>query len=193
MKTWVKLGLAAAFVAASVAGAAANDFSAELKAFAEEKAKEWAKDPALVAAVKAQNEEHKTLDEAAIDALDKAWRAEVGASEQPTISSVLEKDASKRLAEIREASEGMLTEIFVMDDKGLNVAASDVTSDYFQGDEAKWQETFLKGADAIHYGDVELDDSTQTYQSQVSLTIVDPETGAAIGAITFGVNLEALE
>jgi hypothetical protein len=79
-----------------------------------------------------------------------------------------------------------------MDDKGMNVALSDVTSDYWQGDEAKWQQTYLVGPDAVHIGDVELDESTQTYQSQVSITVVDPDTKAPIGALTFGVNVEAL-
>ena len=86
----------------------------------------------------------------------------------------------------------MFTEIFAMDDKGLNVAQSDVTSDYWQGDEDKWQQTYLVGAGAVHISEVELDDSTQTYQSQVSVTVVDPETNAPIGAITFGINVDAL-
>ncbi len=38
-----------------------------------------------------------------------------------------------------------MTEVFVMDARGLNVAASDVTSDYWQGDEEKFSETFPKG------------------------------------------------
>ena len=78
-----------------------------------------------------------------------------------------------------------------MDAQGLNVAQSDVTSDYWQGDEAKWQETYNTGN--VHIGDVELDESTQTYQAQVSLPIFDPESNAVIGAATFGVNLELLQ
>ena len=38
--------------------------------------------------------------------------------------------------------------------------------------------------------EVELDESTQTYQAQLSFTLVDPATGAAIGAVTVGVNAE---
>ena len=79
-----------------------------------------------------------------------------------------------------------------MDDKGLNVAQSSVTSDYWQGDEAKWQKTFQAGPNAYHIGDVEEDESTQMFQSQVSYAITDPASGKVIGAITVGVNVEEL-
>ena len=79
-----------------------------------------------------------------------------------------------------------------MDALGLNVAASAATSDYWQGDEAKWQETFGNGSGEIHISEVEFDDSTGSYQSQVSLPIRDPDTNELIGAITFGVNVQSL-
>src|SRR3546814_1455058 len=78
-----------------------------------------------------------------------------------------------------------------MDNRGLNVGQSDVTSDYWQGDEAKWQKSYQGGADAIFVDEVEMDESTQTFQSQVSMPIVDPATGEVIGAITVGVNVDA--
>jgi hypothetical protein len=77
-----------------------------------------------------------------------------------------------------------------MDASGLTVAMSDPTSDYWQGDEAKWRETYPAGAGAVHVSEVDLDQSTQTYQSQVSLTVVD--AGEPVGAVTFGVNVEML-
>jgi hypothetical protein len=43
----------------------------------------------------------------------------------------------------------MITEMFVMDAKGLNVGQSDVTSDYWQGDEAKWQKTYGAGPGVV--------------------------------------------
>ena len=96
------------------------------------------------------------------------------------------------LRERKDASQGTFTEIFVMDAKGLNVGQSDVTSDYWQGDEAKWQDTYSNGKGAVHISELEEDDSTQTLQSQVSVTVVDPDSGEAIGAVTFRVNVENL-
>ena len=96
------------------------------------------------------------------------------------------------LVEAQAQSGGLFTEIFVMDARGLNVAQSTVTSDYWQGDEDKFTLSFGAGADAIHLGEIEQDESTQTFQSQVSVAVVDPATGAVIGAITAGVDLSML-
>ena len=93
---------------------------------------------------------------------------------------------------IREAAGGTISEVFVMDEHGLNVAASAPTSDMWQGDEAKFTETFPKGPNATHFGDVEFDESSQTFQGQISIPIVDSATGEVVGAMTIGVNAEAL-
>jgi len=61
-----------------------------------------------------------------------------------------------------------------------------------QGDEAKWQKTYQAGPDAVFIDEVEFDDSTQSFQTQLSATVVDPATGEAIDAITIGVNVEKL-
>ena len=87
---------------------------------------------------------------------------------------------------------GQITEIFVMDSVGLNVAASDITSDFWQGDEAKFTETYGRGPGSIHISDIELDESTQRYQGQISVTIVDPSNGLAVGAMTIGVDADSL-
>jgi len=148
--------------------------------------------PEVIEAIKAQNAKHAGLAQADIDALDKTWRAETGAAEKPMIDGVLANALSAYLAKVKEDSRGLYTEIFVMDNKGLNVGQSDVTSDYWQGDEAKFSETYGKGAGAVHISEVEQDESTQTFQSQLSMTVVDPATGEAIGAVTFGINVDLL-
>ena len=139
-----------------------------------------------------QNTTTSGFSQSQIDALDLAWRAEVGTGGAPTITPVLENAASDRLRALVEASGGRITEIFVMDGVGLNVAASATTSDYWQGDEAKFTETHGSGPGAIHFGDVEFDESSQRYQGQISVTITDPGTGQPIGAMTVGVDAESL-
>ncbi|MEO1329744.1 MAG: hypothetical protein AAFW46_08780 [Pseudomonadota bacterium] len=190
MKTTI---IAAVAALALTTAAQASEYDAQLRALAESQLKAIAENPILIAAIKEQNAAHAALSQGDIDALDTKWRAEAGQSPAPTIDPLLAKEASAYLAEQRDAAEGLITEAFAMDDKGLNVALSDVTSDYWQGDEAKWQETYQAGASAVHLGEVEFDESSQSYQAQVSLAIADPDTGAPIGAITFGVNAEMLE
>lgn len=185
--------LIAAFAAFAIAPAHAGEYDDSLSSLVDAQLRAVVADADIIAAIKAQNAAHAELTQDEIDALDKEWRAQVGQSPAALIDPILGNDASAKLVAARDAAEGLLTEVFVMDDRGLNVAASDVTSDYWQGDEAKWIETYQVGPDAVHFGDVELDESTQSYQAQVSLSIADPDTGAVIGAATFGVNIEFLE
>ncbi len=172
--------------------ASANEFQTELEALAKGQIAEIATSSEVVSAVKAQNGETADYDQGKIDELDKTWRAETDAVDQPMIDAVLDNELSGFLAGLQESSDGLFTEIFVMDAKGLNVGQSDVTSDYWQGDEAKWKETFGAGKDSVHVSELEEDDSTQLLQSQVSVPVVDPASGAPIGAVTFGVNVEKL-
>jgi hypothetical protein len=146
----------------------------------------------VVEAIKVQNEEHANLSQDEIDKLDKQWRAETSNSDRPLIDAVLAKALSDFLAKAKNETGGLVTEVFVMDNKGLNVGQSDVTTDYWQGDEAKWKKTYLAGPDAVFIDEVEQDESTQTFQSQLSMSIVDPATGNVIGAITVGVNIDEL-
>ena len=182
----------ATLIALMSAPATANEFEPLMRAFYDDEIGRWAQSDVLVRAITEQNARTTAYDQAQIDALDQAWRAEVGAADTPTITPVLTNTASDFLREQVASSQGAITEIFVMDARGLNVAASDVTSDCWQGDEAKFTETHGVGVGAVHIGDVEFDDSTQRYQGQVSLTIVDPATGQPIGAMTVGVDVESL-
>ncbi|HSF95427.1 MAG TPA: type IV pili methyl-accepting chemotaxis transducer N-terminal domain-containing protein [Thermohalobaculum sp.] len=154
----------------------------------------WVQDPALVAAVNAQNQRHANLTQDEVDALDKQWRAEEKAGGGPLISDLMSRGVSITLQEKQLATAGFINEIFAMDNKGLNVAQSAVTSDYWQGDEDKWQKSYGDGSGggAVHIADVEFDDSTGVFQSQVSIPIKDLQTGKLIGAITFGVNVQTL-
>ncbi|GMG81896.1 hypothetical protein LNKW23_11090 [Paralimibaculum aggregatum] len=178
-----------ALLAAAPAGA--NEFTPLLEALVDSDIRAVVQDPVLIAAIRAQNAETAGLTETEILARDQDWRAQVGTAETPLINRVLSGPAAEHLRAAAEASGGLFTEIFAMDAVGLNVAASGVTSDYWQGDEAKWQETFPTGA--AHIGEIELDESTQAYQAQVSVVVRDPETGSPIGAATFGVNVELLQ
>jgi hypothetical protein len=185
------LGTAVALALPQVAVAQDNEFAEPLTALANGQLREIVQNPIIVAAIEAQNAVTGAYDQAKIDELDKQWRAEVSAAAKPLIDATLANEASKYLQQAQTDSAGLFTEIFVMDAKGLNVGQSTVTSDYWQGDEAKHSETFVVGPDAIHISEIEQDESTQTFQSQVSITIVDAN-GTPIGAVTAGVDVSLL-
>lgn len=176
---------------ALAAPAWATDYSAAMSDYLQTSIRSWAESPVLVDAIVAQNAASQSLTQADIDAMDKTWRGEVGTGSTPTITPILNNPAAEFLRQQVAASGGAITEAFIMDDKGMLVAASNVTSDYWQGDEDKWQQTYSKGPDAVHISEVELDESSQHYQAQVSIPIVDG-TGAVVGALTVGIDADAL-
>ncbi|MCF8467224.1 MAG: hypothetical protein K9G33_07455 [Sneathiella sp.] len=184
---------AAAAIAGLSANAFANDYTPKIQKLVDSDLRAWAQSPEVVAAIKEQNKNSATLKQDEIDSQDKKWRAETKGGDKTMINSVLANSLSTYLKDVKEKSQGLYTEIFVMDMKGLNVGQSDPTSDYWQGDEAKWQKTYAVGPKAVLIDDVEFDDSSQTYQSQVSISIVDPASSMAIGAVTVGVNVEMLD
>lgn len=170
-------------------------FTAPAYAMDEAKAKEllsgkintWLNNPIVIDAIKAQNTAHADLSQDAVVALDNKWRGD----DKDLIDTTLSNDLSKYLSGVVGDGGGLYSEIFVMDNKGLNVGQSSKTSDYWQGDEAKWQKTYSVGPNAIHLSEVEFDESSQTYQVQLSTTV--SENGVAIGAITIGVDAEMAE
>lgn len=187
-------GAAAAFAGLTFAVIAwANGpHEAPIREFANSTVREWISNPLVIDAIREQNARHARLSQNDIDALDRQWRTETSAANRPLIDQALESVLSRYLVRMRNDELGIVTEVFIMDNRGLNVGQSDVTSDYWQGDEAKWKETYLVGPNAMIIDDVELDESTQTFQSQLSMAIVDPETGDVIGAITVGIDVESI-
>ncbi len=142
--------------------------------------------------VNAQNERHAEMSQADIDAIDQTWRAEREAAVKPLITATLTNPLSTYLLRVQADALGLYGEIFITDRHGLNVGQSAITSDYWQGDEAKFQETYPKGPDAVFIDAAEWHDGSSTWRAQVNLTVKDPDSGAAIGAATFEINLTEL-
>ena len=145
--------------------------------------KKWGDDPTLIAAVKSQNAMNMTLD--AIKARDQQWLNFSGVDDG--MQALMNNAAAQRLREF-EQQEPFFVELFLMDNQGANVAMTNKTSDYWQGDEDKFIESYKGGKGDVHVGDVEFDESAQAYLVQVSVPIMDG--GRAIGALTIGINLD---
>jgi hypothetical protein len=176
----------------SAQAASTTEFDTAARAFLENEVAAWAADPVLIGAIRAQNESTAGYAADQIEALDQSWRAQVGQPSPDLIDPVLHNQAADFLRAQASASNGRITEILLMDAVGLNVAVSHVTSDYWQGDEEKHNQTYAIGPGAVHIGEIEFDESSQSYQAQLSLTITDPQTGEALGALTVGVLAESL-
>jgi len=166
--------------------ASAEEAPQKIKDFAQSKLAEYGKDPVIVKAVAAENTKSKTLDQ--IKNKDKLWRETAGID--GFMKAIMENECGQYLRSIQK-SKAYFAEIFVMDNQGANVAMTDKTSDYWQGDEAKFKKSFNNGTGAIFVDEVEFDDSTQVYLVQVSVPVWDNDQ--VIGAITFGIDVDKVE
>ena len=143
-------------------------------------------DPVIVKAVKAENTKGKSLNQ--IKEMDQKWRAHAGIADY--MQALMDSECGQYLRKVQDDAP-YYAEIFVMDNQGANVSMTDKTSDYWQGDEAKFKKSYNNGQGAVFVDDVEFDDSTQAYLVQVSVPV--KEGGAAIGAITFGIDIDQVE
>lgn len=148
--------------------------------------KKWGEDPILVAAVKEQNTKGFTREQ--IQKRDKEWIATTGLDDQ--MKAMMKSSAAQQLDKL-EATKPYYFESFLMDNLGANVAMTNKTSDYWQGDEPKFINSYKEGAGGVDVGKSKFDDSAKAYLIQVSVPVTD--AGKVIGAITVGINLDELD
>jgi hypothetical protein len=142
-----------------------------------------------ISAINTSNAERAGISQADIDALEAKWQEELNSGSYTLIASVTENVLGAHLRSVVDGSDGLITEINVMDANGLSIAQSSMSSDIWQGDESKYQKSYVVGPDAVFVDEVELDGSTQTFQSQANFTVVDPATGQPIGAVSVGIDV----
>ena len=132
-------------------------------------------DPDLVKAIVAKNTAVESP--ADIRRLDEDWQ---GNPASPLRKSLTSGPCAERLRKLIQ-DDKLVVEAFLMDERGGLVCSTVVTSDYWQGDEAKWQKTYRDGA-AIFVDEPALDASTGAFAVQMSRLVSDH--GGKVGALT---------
>lgn len=145
--------------------------------------------PSIVTPVNKQNNKNMSLSE--IKDIDDKWKSSKKLT--PFKLSLQQNQAGLYLRSIVEKNKD-INEAFLTDAKGANVAAYPATSDYWQGDEKKWSNSFNNGSGKVFIGPVEIDESTNKAAVQISAPVVDHLNGAqTVGVIIVGVTLDYLE
>lgn len=120
-------------------------------------------------------------DAAKIRETDTAWIANpAGEAERLGVTRLA---ASEYLRDI-STGDPAYGEILLADREGRLVAASGVTTDYYQGDEAWWREAYGDGFSGRHYvGDVTWDESAQSYALEVAVPVFPRDGGRLVGVL----------
>lgn len=158
----------------------------ELKAAIKAELVELASWPAIVETVRHGNAAGQSLD--SIKAKDKVWIATAGTD--AFMQSLMGNDGSKALLEA-QSKWAYIAEAFLTDHLGANVAMTQKTSDYWQGDESKFTGCFTGGVGTLHFGEVDFDESSQSYCVHVSIPVL--VDGVVGGVLILSVDLDAFE
>jgi hypothetical protein len=127
----------------------------------------WVLDVRRAAATASQT----VFDQTAVMALDRQWQTDRAATAAKT--GLLHSSASQFLADI-VAHDTIYREILVTDRQGRLVAASNVTSDYFQADEDWWKGSFDDGRGRVVVTDVRRDESAGVYAFEIAVPVPSP-------------------
>lgn len=146
--------------------------------------------PDIIDALRAQNERYRDVTQSSIDSMEATWQSELESSTQPLISSIVDNKLAVRMRRVAEATG--VEDIVVIDARGLSVAQSTAGTEVWLGREPEFAKTVETGRDAVFVDEVDYHEPTQSYQSRVSFTVIDPDTSEPIGAITIGFNVDAL-
>jgi hypothetical protein len=139
-------------------------------------------DPQLLSAVTAKNSSGETAED--IQRKDREWIANPKA---PLRAELTRGACADRLRSLVQ-EDTFVVEAFVTDAQGALVCATRETSDYWQGDEAKWQKTYGEGK-RLFIDEAAQDTSTGVYAIQLSTLISSGSQKA--GALTLTLRIPA--
>ncbi len=142
--------------------------------------------PVVVRAVRRQNADGLTAD--LIAKRDDEWQT---SGQDDEFKRSLEENTAGRLLRDVVSRNESVNEAFVADAQGANVAAFPPTSDYYQGDEEKWTQSFNGGQGRVHLEPLQFDESSGVAAVQISAPVIDK--GLTIGVLTVGVTVDYIE
>jgi hypothetical protein len=145
------------------------------------KARAMAAHPEIVGAVAAKNAQSETAQE--IQARDRSWSQN---PKDPLRAALTRSPCGERLRSL-VADDPTIVEVILTDAHGANVCVSRETSDYWQGDEAKWEKPFKDGVDPFVDAPA-FDASTGTFAIQMSVPV--HQQGQRVGALTLTLKVQ---
>lgn len=154
------------------------------------KIERWKRLPAIEPALRAANDRNSQLSQKEMAVRDQRWIQAFIANDYAYPVELINQPLSAELREIKKQAQNMITEVIVTDNRGLNVAISDMTSDYWQGDEEKFSRVIGKPANSIFFSDINYDESTKRFQLHLSVPLHSEKTLTPLGVMIFGVDVE---
>ena len=124
--------------------------------------------------------------------IDEEWIALARDRQASAMASDILGNALSEYLRTFQANIGQqVAEAFVFDAHGQVIGMSRLTSDFDQSDETQFQ--MIESANHSHalVTDISYDASTRAFLSQITVPIIDPDSGKTLAALTVGLNVSA--
>jgi len=127
---------------------------------------------------------------------DSMWQAQAPKKATDLANRILELPGSRTLNAWTLTHPELITEALLSNNMGTLVAMSQLTSDYWQGDEPKFNAVVsnirsgLTGLDAMYLSDIRYDASTSRFQVTVSAPVGPVNDNLPKGVISLGLDIE---
>jgi signal transduction histidine kinase len=127
---------------------------------------------------------YATMDRAKITAdlldIDRRWLT--AGNDTPIVQQFVNNATAAELRRYREQFAGNV-EVFVTDQYGALVAATNRTSDFYQADEEWWQKAWNNGRGATYIGQPAHDESSRTFAIVIALPVYEYGTTNVVGIL----------
>lgn len=147
---------------------------------------QFGQDSRLHSALTTANQQHWS--ERQILLHDQQWIQELRLQISGLAAAMQQSELSMYLQQWQLQFDGAIAEIMLTDQQGRNVAISEITSDFWQGDEAKFQQIY-QSSQRYFFDEVSFDASTQRFLVHLSIPIKDSQ-GQHTGALILGIDVE---
>jgi putative methionine-R-sulfoxide reductase with GAF domain len=129
-----------------------------------------------------------------IEIMDRQWQTadRAGDDGDPLVAGVLGSPISAELREFR-ARFPEHVEVFVTNRFGINVAATNRTSDFYQADEDWWLAAFNNGVGGVYVGQPEFDGSAGVFSIIMAVPISADDRPEIVGILRTSLSLDILQ
>ena len=128
--------------------------------------------------------------------IDSQWTALSPFAVPDLAADILALPGSKALQAWQHSHQGLVTEVMLVNDMGTLAAMSQLTSDYWQGDEPKFQKVIENqatqpgGDPPIYLSPIRYDKSAARFQVTASRPVLNDHGEPALGVIVIGLSIE---
>lgn len=128
--------------------------------------------------------------------IDSQWQALAPLATPEMAETILALPGSRALHAWQQSHQGLVTEVMLVNDMGTLAAMSQLTSDYWQGDEPKFQKVIdnrntAPGHDRpLYLSPIRYDKSAARFQVTASTPVLPANGEPAIGVIVIGLSIE---